>query len=445
MEHTIVDQSKIFEIDPLEVKVKDELPRIRKEIGKIEDLAESLRKFGQLQPIVINENKELVAGGRRLAACMLAGIKAKVCYFSALDPDTMRELEIEENLQRKAFTAAEECLAVEEIHRIKQTKYGEAPAGAPKGGQKVGWSLEDTANLVGRTKGSIADDILLAQAIKNFPELKKLETKSEIRSVIKSIDKVAKHMEGLTKYEETIKQATEFVIVNRNMEQHIAGMPSESIDLLLTDPPYGIDIFEVAMGVGGQTGADNTSTGIKYEDGEDYAKHLLEILAVESFRIVKPTGHAYIFCAPSHFWWLVEEMKKAGWDVRERPIVWIKKESGQNNQPSLWPSSAYEFILFARKKDAKLVQEGRVDWIQVDPVLPSVRVHQAEKPIALLKELIARTALPGQYLYDPFAGSGSSIEAAADMKVFSIGCEVDIKSYAAMVTRMQGWKERQVK
>ena len=58
------------------------------------------------------------------------------------------------------------------------------------------------------------------------------------------------------------------------------------------------------------------------------------------------------------------------------------------------------------------------------------------------KELIARTTLPGQYIYDPFAGSGSTIEAAAEMKVFSIGCEIDVKSYAAMITRMQVWKEK---
>jgi len=441
MEQVIVDQSKIFSMNPLEIKVKDELPRIRKEIGQIEELANSLKKFGQLQPIVINKNNELVAGGRRLAACLLAEIDAKVCYFDAVDPDTMRELEIEENIQRKAFTAAEECLALEEIHRIKQSKYGDTGPGAPKDGKKVGWSLEDTAKLVGRTKSSVAADILLAQAIKNFPELKKLDTKSEIRSVVKSMDRVAQQMEGLAKYEETVKQATEFVLVNRAMEKHIIGIPDASIDLVLTDPAYGIDIFDMAIGVGGKTGGEN-STGVEYEDSEEYAKNLLSILATESFRITKDSGHAYIFCAPSNFWWLVEEMKSAGWTVRERPIIWIKRESGQNNQPSMWPSSAYEFILFARKQNAKLVQEGRVDWIQVDPVAISAKLHQAEKPIPLLKELIARTTLPGQYIYDPFAGSGSTIEAAAEMKVFSIGCEIDVKSYAAMITRMQVWKEK---
>ena len=48
----------------------------------------------------------------------------------------------------------------------------------------------------------------------------------------------------------------------------------------------------------------------------------------------------------------------------------------------------------------------------------------------------------GDMEHDHVAGSGSTIEAAAEMKVFSIGCEIDVKSYAAMITRMQVWKEK---
>ncbi len=246
-------------------------------------------------------------------------------------------------------------------------------------------------------------------------------------------------MEALKSYETNVKFSKEWSIVNERMETHITTLQSNSIDLILTDPPYGLDIFDVAIGIGAITGSNFTTTGIKFDDNADATKYLLSILAKESIRITKLTAHAYIFCAPFMFWWLKDTMNEAGWIVRERPIVWIKRESGQNNQPSLWPSSAYEFILFARRPAAKLVQEGKIDWIQVDPILPAAKLHPSEKPVALLKELIQRTTLPGQYVYDPFAGSGSTIEAAYQMKTFAIGCEKAKESYAAMVSRMSKW------
>jgi DNA modification methylase len=249
-------------------------------------------------------------------------------------------------------------------------------------------------------------------------------------------------MDALSKYEETIKQTKEFVLVNRDAVEHMKGIPSESVDLVLTDPPYGLNIHEMAMGLGGETDGDLTTSGIKYEDSEEYAKGLLKELAVQSYRLTKPNGHFYSFCAPSHFWWFLQELRFAGWIVRERPIVWIKRETGQNNQPSYWPSSAYEFIIFARKMDSRLVLEGRADWIQTDPVLPSVKVHQAEKPIPLLKELIARTCMPGSYVYDPFMGSGAVIEAACELKMLAIGCELSVESYATTLARMTKWMEK---
>jgi DNA modification methylase len=91
--------------------------------------------------------------------------------------------------------------------------------------------------------------------------------------------------------------------------------------------------------------------------------------------------------------------------------------------------------------DSRLALEGRADWIQTDPVLPSVKVHQAEKPIALLKELISRTCFPGSYILDPFTGSGSIIEAACELKMFAIGCELSTESYATALARMVRWKE----
>jgi ParB/RepB/Spo0J family partition protein len=432
---TAINENLIFELDPLEIKVKDDRPRQRKDLGDIAKMAESISKYGQLLPVLIDREGCLVAGGRRLAACVMLGKKVRVSYKDEINPMVLRELELEENIQRKSLTPAEEVLAVDELMKVKRQLYGESVSG-----KEGGFTQEQAAELLGKSRTSIIEDLQLAAAIKMFPDLSNCKTKSEIKKAVKSLERINEQVTALSSYEEKIKKSDKFVLVNRSAEDYLRGLSKESIDLFMTDPPYGIDIHNIAISAGGQTGGDITATNVKYDDSEDYAKKLLLTLVTESFRITKDTGHAIIFCAPSNFWWLSEEMKKAGWLVAPRPVIWIKRETGQNNQPEKWFSAAYEFILFARKPNSKLILQGKPDWIQCDPVLPSERTHQAEKPIVLCKELISRCCMPGQYLLDACMGSGAIVQAGIEMKMLCLGCEKSLETYAGAVARISKMK-----
>lgn len=437
MNEVTVDERLVFEIDPSEVKVSKDLPRQRKDIGEIAKMVESIGKHGQIQPVVLNRNGELIAGGRRLAACMLGGFKVRCVYKDTIDPLVMRELELEENIQRKSLTPSEEVLAIAELVELKQKLYGVKTPNKPGG-----FSQGDAAEIIDKSRATVIEAIQLAEAIKMFPVLSECKTKKEIKKAVKSMERAQEQINALTTYEETIKKFDDLIVVNRDAVNYLRGIGDKSVDLFFTDPPYGIEIHDNAMTVGGQTGGNITTTNTDYDDSEGYAKDLLKVFATESFRITKDTGHAMLFCAPSHFQWLSEVMKEAGWQVAPRPVIWVKRDTGQNNQPERWFSAAYEFLLFARKENSKLVLQGKPDWIQCDPVLPSERVHQAEKPVALCKELISRVCLPGQYIIDCCMGSGAIIEAAFEMKMLSLGCEKDIASYASAVARMIKVKER---
>jgi ParB family chromosome partitioning protein len=424
-------EDKLHTVDPSSIKVSDDRPRQRKELGEIVALTESIRKYGQIQPIVVNRDMELIAGGRRLAACLMGGFQAKVCFSDELDPAILRELELEENLQRKSLTPAEEAFAIRDLVELKQKLYGK-----PTPGREGGFTLNDAADIIGKTKGTVIEAINIASMLEAFPNLTECKTKSDIKKAVKGLERVQQNMAALKSYAETISRTDEVILVNRPAEEYLKNIPSESVDLFFTDPPYGIDIHDLAMTVGGDTGGDITTTGITYDDSESYAKALLERLAFESYRITKTTGHAYIFCAPSHFPWLSARMADAGWLVAPRPVIWVKRETGQNNQPEKWFSAAYEFILFARKPSSCLILQGRPDWIQCNPVLPSERTHQAEKPVELCKELISRTCMPGQYMIDPCMGSGALVEAGLQMKLLVMGCEKEVESYAAAAARI---------
>ena len=107
---------------PIEdIKVKR---RLRKEMGDISSLADSLKRFGQINPIVITKRNVLVAGERRLEAARSLGwrtINAVVADIS--DELTMVEYELEENAQRLDFTKEEAEEAARKIHRLQNPSF----------------------------------------------------------------------------------------------------------------------------------------------------------------------------------------------------------------------------------------------------------------------------------------------------------------------------------
>jgi ParB family chromosome partitioning protein len=88
-----------------DIKIKK---RVRKDLGDLENLKDSLRTYGLLNPITLNSRYELIAGERRLTAAMQLGwtnIQANI--IDNLTEVEQLEMEIEENNQRKEFTDQE--------------------------------------------------------------------------------------------------------------------------------------------------------------------------------------------------------------------------------------------------------------------------------------------------------------------------------------------------
>ena len=91
--------------------------RIRKEMGDLEALADSMNHIGQISPIVITEKNVLLAGGRRLEAAKRLGWRTINAIIAKLpDGVTMLEVEIEENKQRRDFTPEESARAMKKLY-----------------------------------------------------------------------------------------------------------------------------------------------------------------------------------------------------------------------------------------------------------------------------------------------------------------------------------------
>lgn len=423
----------VFYLKPRDVKIDVDLPRFRKDMGDVTSLARSIAEKGQLQPCIVDADHRLIAGGRRLAACILLDREVMCILLNETSQRKKRELELIENLERKQFTPAEEAQAIAEIHRLKQEEFGTTKQGA---GVKDGWALGDTANLVGKSRASVSNALSIADAINAFPELKSCKTQAQIMNTAKTLAKSVQKLDALEEYAENIKQKIKlFALYNEDATKHMAKVQDNTIDLLLTDPPFGIDIGDVARGIGGVVGG-GTLAGEYYEDSKDYAMHCYSVLAKHSIRFTKPTSSAYIFVAPEHFNTIREMFSEVGWLCHVRPIIWVKSQTGQTNHPKLWPGSCYEMILFARREGAELFKEGAPDIINIPKLPPSQKDYPSEKPVPLMQELIQRSAHPNMLMYDPFMGSGASVEAAHLEKLRSVGVDKSINAYAVAVKRM---------
>jgi len=100
-----------------DIKIKK---RVRKDLGNLEDLKDSLRTYGLMNPITINSKYELIAGERRLqAAIQLGWTSINVNIIDNLSEVDQLEMEIEENNQRKEFTDEELMEGYKRLQKLR--------------------------------------------------------------------------------------------------------------------------------------------------------------------------------------------------------------------------------------------------------------------------------------------------------------------------------------
>ena len=108
----------VMHIDINKIKVKK---RVRKDLGDLKPLKDSLRAYGLMNPITINSKYELIAGERRLEAAKALGwpMIDAIMIPQEISAVTKLEMEIEENNQRKEFSDEELMEGYKRLNRLK--------------------------------------------------------------------------------------------------------------------------------------------------------------------------------------------------------------------------------------------------------------------------------------------------------------------------------------
>jgi len=226
---------------------------------------------------------------------------------------------------------------------------------------------------------------------------------------------------------------------NVYFEDCVEGMKErlddDSVDCVITDPPYGIDW---------NTSSHRTDKLEKIEgDGSvEDAIELFNGVAQELARVCKDTGHVYVFTR----WDVLQEFKQAlemaGFEV-PNCLNWVKNNIGLNHQEYQYRSK-YELCLYAYLDNPRPLSNREGDVLEHDRPNGGETEHPTEKPVPLVSELMGNSTHEGDTVLDPFMGSGTTAVAAIQNDRNYVGFELDEDNYRSVIERRIGEAKRQV-
>lgn len=187
-----------------------------------------------------------------------------------------------------------------------------------------------------------------------------------------------------------------------------------SVDLLLTDPPYGMAF------VSGWTAAKATVKSDGVRQGVRVVRGALNELEPT----FSPDMHALVFCHWESWPDFYDNLCHL-FSIRNA-LIWSKGGGGMGDLRHEYAKD-YEILLFGAKSRGRELRGKRAGAVVSGHrrVPPSCRHVPFEKPVSLLAELVERHSGPGHLVLDPFAGSGSALEAAKACGRKAIGIELD--------------------
>ena len=419
-----------IKLDMIPIELIDEGERAREEYGNLQELIESFKTEGIIQPIAVMEKKTdqpeylLLAGGRRYRAMKQAEMKLAPCriYSADITEVEIKSIELAENLNRLDLSWLEKIRLCEKIHNLQVAIHGEKTSTLP---DAEGWSKRDTAKMLDRSPASIVGDIMLADAVERIPELKECKTKDEARKLLSMMQETLVKAELAKRIEENrsslpvemVKLCDSFVIGDFLL--NAPSIPDSSIDLVEIDPPYAIDLpsFRKLDEL-----RDQQMKNYNEILSEEYPSFILRTLQ-QCYRVLNPGGWLIIWFGPEPWFDPIFQMlKQVGFKTRRIPGFWVKPQ-GQSMQPDLYMSNNCEMFFYARKESG-LLRRARSNVFDYTGVSNTKRIHQTERPIEMMMDILSVFADSGARVLVPFLGSGNTLLAASNLGMQVFGYEL---------------------
>ncbi len=444
-----------------DIVIKENRQRQEFDPEALQELKCSIEDNGLLHPPVMRREGTtivLVAGERRLKAMAeilelggtfkhngrAFGDGSDVIPYTDLGELSVleaEEAELDENLKRRDLTWQEHAAAVARLHALRQAQVASAnlarlkethDAGEPPPPAQLHTIADTAEELTGRRDGSYQDtvrkEILVAKHLDN-PAVAKAKSADEAFKILRKQEESRKNQELAARVGASFS-IDKHIMLNINCLDWMADPANAgTIDVICTDPPYGMGADEFGDAGGKMTGIEH-----HYDDSYEAWLKLMTAWAPLTFAVTKPQAHAYVFCDIDNFHALKDMMTKAGWYVFRTPLTVHKLNSGRVPLPEHGPRRQTEWILYAIK--------GKKPVTHIYPDIVTVNGdenmgHGAQKPVALFQNLLQRSVRPGDKVLDSFAGSGPILPACHTYKCEAVALEMTSEYYGLILKRAE--------
>lgn len=208
------------------------------------------------------------------------------------------------------------------------------------------------------------------------------------------------------------------------------GIPDDSIDLVVTDPPY-----KTITG-GDSNGKNSVRPKGMLSGNRKLFTYQFNIRPKdwipEIYRVLKNGSHCYLFTNALNLTEMLVCSQESGFKLHN-VLVWEKN----NCTPSQYYMKNCEYILFLRKGTAKYINNiGESKTCHKYNNIIGNKLHPTQKPIDLLEFYISNSSENGDIVLDPFMGSGSTGVAAKNLNRRFIGIELDSSYFSIAENRI---------
>lgn len=217
-------------------------------------------------------------------------------------------------------------------------------------------------------------------------------------------------------------------------------LESESIDLVVIDPPYkltaGGDKDTILGGINSRKNNPLMLTGEVFKHNKIKSSDWFR----ELYRVLKNGTHCYVMCNDKYVKKYLNEAEKVGFK-EVNILIWDK---GMHTPTQYYMKNA-EFILMFRKGSARYINNLGSKTIISIKGLRGNRVHPSEKPSELMEHLITNSSKEGDVVLDCFMGSGSTGVACINTNRSFIGYEIDDEYFNIAKQRIEDVDNKQIK
>ena len=398
-------------------------------------LVADIHQHGQREPIWLLDDA-ILDGRNRWQACRDLGIRPLTRdYTGSADAASLINFVVSLNLKRRHLNSGQRAIVALGIEKALAEEAAKNTGGRPRKGESEQEPLEifpkvseasntpihaakQAAEIMGTNPHYITDAKTIAQEAPDLIDeiLNGGMTLPEAKREIKVRKKEQAREDRAANPPPVLPDAC--TIDHGSDIQHIR---SNSVDAIITDPPYGISHYAGVTKVGDQIvtadfDGDDAWDSVDPDQFLDTMYGWIE----EWERVLRPGGSVIAFtdrALVSHMW---DAMKRVGLKPKQI-IVWEKTNPSPAGFARRNLLSATEFMVWAVAPGAPYTFNEVDGWdrrnVIVTPIIGGHEKvdHPTQKPLTVMTKLVALVTHPGDLVLDPFGGSGSTADAALQL------------------------------